>query len=258
MMDFLTKVDLIGLAAWLVIWIMYQWISNRLVDRRPNLQGSVAPLRRTWMREAFERELRMTDAALVGNLMQSATFFSSTTLLVVGGLFALLGTLEKSTEVLQSLPFASRASQQLLEIKALALTLVFVYAFFRFTWALRQFNLVNILVGAFPPGISKSDVSAGNMIATSTTQETEAVRAASERMRARSQHLLEKASRLNELAGINFSQGLRAYYFSVPLLLWLINPWLLLGGSVVIAVVTYHMEFLSPTARALDDIDDAP
>ena len=117
-------------------------------------------------------------------------------------------------------------SQGLIESKVLVMTLVFVYAFLRFTWSLRQFNLVNIMVGAFP-GQRDRLIADDPMVAA--------------------------ASRLNELAGSNFSQGLRAYYYAVPLLLWLVNPWLLLSGTVVITVVLYWMEFRSETVRALAD-----
>jgi len=44
---------------------------------------------------------------------------------------------------------------------------------------------------------------------------------------------------------------LRAYYYAVPILLWLINPWLLLAGSIVVTSAVYFTEFRSDTARAL-------
>ena len=127
-------------------------------------------------------------------------------------------------EVMRNLPFATRTTQDLLESKVLVMTLVFVYAFMRFTWSLRQFNLVNIMVGAFP--------------------------AHRDRL-VQDDRLVQTASRLNELAGVNFAQGLRAYYYAVPLLLWLVHPWLLAVGTVAITLAVYYMEFRSATVRAL-------
>ncbi len=66
--------------------------------------------------------------ALLSNLMNSATFFSSTTLLALGGLMALFGSVEKSAEIIESLPFAQRTSQALLEAKVISLILLFVYS----------------------------------------------------------------------------------------------------------------------------------
>ncbi len=223
-MNALTRLDWIGLAVWALLWLAYAVWADRAVARRPSLMASLAHYRRVWMREAYRRDNRIADVTLIGSLMQSATFFSSTTLLILGGLFAILGTIEKSAEVLQGLPFASRTTQELLEIKALALTLVFVYAFLRFTWSLRQFNLAGIVIGAYPTRLEHQ--------------------VADDR-------LVAQASSLNELAGSNFAQGLRAYYYAIPLLVWLINPWLLLAGAVVITGTTYYMEFRSATVRAL-------
>ena len=226
-MNAFTALDWTGLGIWLLAWLGYSLYAERVGTRRPNLMASVARFRRVWMREAYHRDPRMTDVALIGNLMHSATFFSSTTLLVLGGSFALLGTIERGgemLEVMKALPFASRVSQELLESKVVLLTLLFVYAFMRFTWSLRQFNLVNIMVGAFP--------------ARRDEQSTD-------------EALIATAGRLNELAGLNFTQGLRAYYYAVPMPLWLVNAWLLIAGSIAITVVLYHMEFRSATVRAL-------
>ena len=230
-MNALGRLDWIGIALWAVLWLGYVFWAERQAGRRPSMMSLLATYRRRWMHEAYLRDIRIPDVAMISSLAQSATFFTSTTLLILGGLFALLGTIDQSAQVVQSLPFAARTSRDLLEVKALLLTLVFAYAFLRFTWSLRQFNLVHIVVGVYP--------------------------AHPERRQA-DDRLIEQASRLNELAGANFTQGLRAYYFSIPLLFWLINPKLLIGGSVVITIASWYMEFRSATVRALSgEADEA-
>lgn len=223
-MSALGVIDWVGLALWAALWLGYVYWAGHDGRGRPSIMSLLAKYRRIWMREAYNRDNRITDVALIGSLAQSATFFSSTTLLILGGLFALLGTIDKSAEVVRGLPFAARTSQDLLEMKALLLTLVFVYAFLRFTWSMRQFNLVNIVVGAY--AVNREHQLPEN-------------------------RLIAQASLLNELAGANFTQGLRAYYFAIPLLLWLINPWLLIGGSLAITAANWYMEFRSATVRAL-------
>lgn len=230
-MNALGRLDWIGIALWALLWFGYAFWAARQDGRRPSIMSLLAAYRRRWMREAYLRDVRISDVAMISSLGQSATFFSSTTLLILGGLVALLGTIDQSAQVVQSLPFATRTSRDLLEIKALLLTLVFAYAFLRFTWSLRQFNLVNIVVGAYP---------------------------AHAEHRQPDDRLIAQASRLNELAGANFTQGLRAYYFSIPLLFWLINPQLLIAGSVVITLATWTMEFRSATVRALSNDTHAP
>ena len=44
------------------------------------------------MLEMLRRENRIVDIQIVGNLLNGAAFFASTTILAVGGLFALLAT----------------------------------------------------------------------------------------------------------------------------------------------------------------------
>ncbi|MGA0794896.1 MAG: DUF599 domain-containing protein [Quisquiliibacterium sp.] len=224
-MNALSLLDWIGLGLWFGLWIGYVWWAARSQRNLPSLMAALAKYRRVWMREAYLRENRITDVALIGSLAQSATFFSSTTLLILGALVALLGTLDESTEVLRKLPFAARISRDLLEMKAIVMTMVFATAFLRFTWSLRQYNLANIMVGAYParPEAQRPD-----------------------------DPMIEQASRLNELAGANFTQGLRTYYFAIPLLLWLVNPWLLLAGSIAITAATWFMEFRSATVKALE------
>jgi uncharacterized membrane protein len=232
-MHALTLADWLGTALWVLSWAAYgAWAAKNSLNN-PSLMGTVAHYRRTWMREAFKRENRITDSALVNSLMQSATFFSSTTVLILGALFAVLGSIERHPvdilDVVKSLPMARQVSLHLLEIKVLLLALVFVYAFLRFTMSLRQFNLINILIGAFP------------------TQVPDSVHVPSER----DDPMVTQSSGLNELAGNNFTHGLRAYYFAMPVVLWLVNNWLFIVGTIVITFVTYYMEFHSATVRAL-------
>lgn len=223
-----SSVDWAGIGLWILAWFGYVLWAEHVGARRPNLMAGLTRYRRQWMEEAYRRDPRITDVALIGNLMHSATYFSSTTLLILGGALAMLGVIERGTEVVEvmrNLPFASRMmSQELLESKVLVMMLVFVYAFLRFTWSLRQFNLVNIMVGAFP--------------------------AQRERL-VPGDRLIDTAGRLNELAGANFTQGLRAYYYAVPLLLWLVNPWMLIAGTAGITLALYYMEFRSATVQAL-------
>lgn len=218
------------LADWLAValffggWVGYATFARRRSVVRPSLLALTNRERRRWMLQTTWRDNRVIDGVVVQNLSTSPSFFASTTILIIGGLLAVLSTTEKASELVAEIPFAARTSALVFDLKVVLLTAIFVYAFFRFTWSLRQFNLVNIMVGAFP--------------------------AHRERL-VEDDRMIETAGRLNELAGLNFTQGLRAYYYAVPMLLWLVNAWLLLGGSLVITGVLYYMEFRSATVRAL-------
>ncbi len=233
-MHAMNNIDWLALLLWLGCWGAYGAWSAKASHIQPSLMGTVAHHRRRWMSEAFKRENRITDSSLTTALMQSATFFSSTTILILGALFAVLGSIERGGDILdvvKALPLARQVSQQLLEIKTLLLASVFVYSFLRFSMSLRQFNLIIILIGALPPSAGDKDALAYRQGELMTSQ----------------------AAGLNELAGNNFTHGLRAYYFAVPLVLWLVNPWLFVAGTLLITLVTYYMEFHSATVKALSE-----
>lgn len=235
-MTVLPLLDWLALSAWMCLWAGYQWFSLEPRRGRESLTALMVPIRRQWMLESLNRENRISDAALVGNLLHSATFFSSTTLLILGGLFAFISSLDKNAVFVSNLPFAGQTSLQALEFKFVILSFVFIYALFRFLWSIRQFNLLTILIGAYPAAPVPPQRGTGLPPV----------------------HVLGQATRLNALAGNNFAQALRAYYYAVPILLWLINPWLLLAGGIVVTSAVYYTEYRSETARALFAPADTP
>jgi uncharacterized membrane protein len=246
----LPLLDWLALAAWMILWLGYQWFA--LVPRygRHSLSTVMVPIRRRWMLEALQRENRISDASLIGNLMNSATFFSSTTLLILGGLFAFISSIDKNAVFVSNLPFAGATSLRSLEFKFVILAFVFIYALFRFLWSIRQFNLLTILLGAFPAAARP----AGDSLAgTALPPQTPTAAGNLPGLPAAIPAVVDQATRLNALAGNNFTQALRAYYYAVPILLWLINPWLLLAGSVVVTSAVYFTEYRSHTAQALCD-----
>ena len=168
------------------------------------------------------RDLRMVDTALVTTLTQSSVFFSSTTVLILGGLLALVGTSETMQAALGKLPGAVATSEQLWELKLLLLVSIFVYAFFKFTWSLRQFNFVGILVGAAPP-----------------------------REAAPEDDVWQRAGAMAVLAAEDFNQGLRAYYFAFAAIGWFVNPTVFIVASVVVVGILYVLEFRSNAVKVL-------
>ena len=101
-------------------------------------------LQTTW------RENRVIDGVVVQSLSTSPSFFASTTILIIGGLLAVLGTTEQASELVREMPFAARTSVLVFDLKLLLLLAIFVYAFFRFTWSLRQYTFGALLIAAAP------------------------------------------------------------------------------------------------------------
>lgn len=221
----LPSADLYGLVFWIFCWLGYQWFMF-LMRNEISLLSTLRIYRRIWMYHTLGRENRISDVSLVNNLMQSSTFFSSTTVLILGGLLAFLGTTGKGLDIVASIPFAAKQTQELIELKIVVMLLVFVHAFLRFTWALRQFNVLCIVVGSFPSTADR-------------LTDPEAL------------DIAERAGRLAGLAGDHFTQGLRSYYLAIPILMWFASPWLFIATTIVIILSIYYMEFHSSTVRVI-------
>lgn len=223
LMTQISAADWVALAWFLAAWVGYGWFSEHSRWASRGLMGFSHHYRLEWARQLMRRELRVPDAALVGNLMQSVSFYASTTIYIIAGLLAVLGALDQVIRFAADLPFAHASSRALSEIKLLLLLAVFIVAYFKFTWSLRQFNLLSILIGASP--VSEGD----------DVDEAAVMRLAN----------------ANSLAGDEFNRGIRAYYFGIAAVSWFIQPWLFLGLTTVIVVVLYRRDFSSPILRAL-------
>jgi uncharacterized membrane protein len=106
--------------------------------------------RRAWMWASTFRDNRVFDGVVVQNLSASPSFFASTTILIIGGLLALLGTSEKASELVKEIPFAARTTALVFDLKLFGLLGIFIYAFFRFTWSLRLYSFGALIVAAAP------------------------------------------------------------------------------------------------------------
>ncbi|MBV6289652.1 DUF599 domain-containing protein [Pseudomonas aegrilactucae] len=183
--------------------------------------------REDWMRRMLLRDNRIADASVIGNLERNASFFASSTLIILAGILTVLGATDRALSLLADLPLVQQASQGMSEIKLLCLAMVFVYAFFTFSWCMRQYNFAAVLVGSAPM-IGERQVS---------EQERKA--------------FAQRGARVISLAANQFNFGLRAYYFGMALLSWFISPWLLILMSTGVVLVLYRREFHSDVLEVM-------
>ena len=220
--------DLIAPAWFLLCWFGY----NLLADRehgRPSLQRSMHAYRQLWMARMLERDNRIVDSQIIGNLMSSASFFASTTVLILAGLIAVLGARPAAMAVLAELPFAIDPSPLLWDLKVLLLIVLFVYAFFKFTWAFRQYNYCLILLGSIP---------------------------LPDRITEESRRIAERTAIIATSTARHFNRGTRAYYFGLAALTWFVHPWLFVLTTVWVILVLFRREFRSRLLATLGTPDD--
>ncbi len=220
----LTWLDAAALVLFASAWAGYQWYSDHSETARPRLGREMDRYTREWLVRMAERDNRMVDVNVMRNLTRSSQFFASTTMLILGALVALMGYAEKAASVVAELPFTQQASERVWELKILVLLLIFIYAFFKFSWSIRQFGFSSILVGA-----------TGKPTA---TPEEYAVHT-------------DRTAAIVSFANRNFNQGLRAYYFGVAALSWFLHPALMIAMTLGVIYVLYQREFRSQTLELL-------
>lgn len=206
-------------------WIGYARFAKQRAGVQPSILATTNRWRRHWMLQATRRENRIVDSAVVQNLSGSPQFFASTSILIIGGLLAVLGTTEKATELVRDLPFAARTTVLVFDLKLVLLTGIFVYSFFRFTWSLRQYSFGAILVGAVPDARELDDA------------EREA--------------FADRAGLVMGLAAETFNDGLRGYYLSFAVVAWFFSTWAFMIGTLLVLWVLYRREFHSEVLVAL-------
>lgn len=222
----LPAIDWIALIAFFAAWIGYAVFAKRRAGSQPSILATTNRWRWLWMMQVTQRENRMVDAAVIQSLSTSPSFFASTTILIIGGLLAVLGATEKASELVREIPFAARTSVLVFDLKIALLAAVFVFAFFRFTWSLRQYTFGAILIGAAPEATEFTEVALREQFA-------------------------DRAGRVMALAAETFNDGLRAYYLAFALVGWFFSPWALMAATALVIAVLYRREFRSEVLRAL-------
>jgi uncharacterized membrane protein len=127
-LDF-TLLDGIAVAMFLIFWLGYDRIADSRRLDLENFTRAVHQARRRWMAEAVLRDNRIADTQLIGHLMRSVNFFTSTTILIIGALLAAFGAAERGHMLMTELPFMASTSLAVWELKLLLMILIFTYAF---------------------------------------------------------------------------------------------------------------------------------
>jgi uncharacterized membrane protein len=179
------------------------------------------------MLQTTYREVRVIDGVVIQNLSTSPSFFASTTILIIGGLLAVLRTTDKASELVREIPFAAMTSALVFDLKIVLLLVIFVYAFFRFTWSMRQYTFGALLIASAPEartfqaqGLSREDFA-------------------------------DRAGRIVGLAAETFNDGLRAYYLAFAAVAWFFSPLAFMLATAGVITILYKREFHSDVLEML-------
>jgi uncharacterized membrane protein len=219
-------VDWVAIGVFFTVWAGYAVFARRRSLVRPSLLALTNRERSRWMLQTTWRDNRVVDGVVMQNLSTSPSFFASTTILIIGGLLAALSATDRASDIVREIPFAARTSALVFDMKIGLLMAIFVYAFFRFTWSMRQYTFGALLVASAPDHTRFIDDASRQAFA-------------------------DRAGRVVGMAAETFNDGLRAYYMSFAATAWFFSPWALMAASVGVVWVLYRREFHSEVLAVL-------
>ena len=225
-------VDWAAVVVFFVSWAGYAHYARRGAGQHRSVLAATNAVRRQWMLQTTYREVRVLDGVVIQNLSTSPSFFASTTILIIGGLLAVLGTSDKATEIVRDLPFAARTSVLVFDLKVVLLLGIFVYAFFRFTWSMRQYTFGALLIAAAPEATQLLEQGADG--------------------EARRQAFAKKAGGVVSMAAETFNDGLRAYYLSFAAVGWFFSPLIFVVATAGVLYILFQREFRSDVLEILN------
>ncbi len=206
--------DIYAVAASVFIILAYYLWLHRQVRRDPTytIHGLNELARTLWVANVMRNPGKDIMAVqTLRNFVMGASLMASTATLLIIGTLTLSGQSESIARSWHVLNVGGAHAAELWMIKVLCLLAVFVVAFFAFVMSVRLTNHVVFMIN-IPPSDTHPSLS-------------------SERV----------ARRLNR-AGRLFAIGMRAYFFSVPLMFWLFGPHFLLLSTIGLVVALYHLD----------------
>ena len=224
--------DLISFIWFLLCWIGYSVYARRAAKSTNTLSSVLYGFRKEWIQKLSRTGMSEVDAELLASLEKQVSFFASTSLLILASLVTVLSTASEMFLNLTSLSFVAEVSQQIIQMKLLLLIVIFTYAFFTFTWSIRQYGFSFILFGSSFHTV-KYYKEADNYRAIAAERNFDAV------------------AKVLDRAGHSYNYGLRAYFFALAVLGWFINPWVFMAACGVTVLVLYRREFKSATVQAM-------
>lgn len=215
----------VALFCLVTFWVGYTFFARHKAKTIDCLARSLNQHRIFWMYSVITKDVRVGEASLIANLERNIAFFASTTLLVLAGVLTLFAQTEKLQEVMHSIPYAALSSLSMYQFKLSLLAFIFVMSFFKFTWSMRQYGFLNVMIGAAPIDESGTNKNL--------------------------QAYARQMAKVQDQAAHSYNYGLRAYYFSISVMCWFYHPLLSVFATILVVYTLYNREFESKAVRAI-------
>ena len=219
--------DIVALCWMLLLWVVHVRLSSRRARQGRSLLGALITFRRRWMESMLTRDMRMTDAQILNLYDRNSVFFASNALIFSAGILTGIANHEVALEIVNRLPLTLEHSFGDFMFKLLVLLFIFIYSFFAFTWAVRQYSFVgHIIAGA--PQLAEHEF-------------------ASEHAREFIRHSAELIGR----AAMHYNRGMHCFYFGLATVSWFVHPLVFMLCSSLVLLMLIRREFYSRAMRSL-------
>ena len=215
MYEFMTThaTDLLSFAASAGMVLAYQqylrWRTRR--DPASSAQDVMLAARAAWVESVMRERRDILAVQTLRNSTMSASFMASTAVLLIIGVLTLSAQGDKLSGTWHALNFLGRAGAEMWLFKLLMMLFDLLFAFFSFAMSVRIFHHIGYLINV---PLDKANEAA---------------------------QIRKVEAQLNR-AGIYYRIGMRAYYFTVPLLFWLFGPLWLLGATMAMVFFLFHLD----------------
>lgn len=215
MFEFMTlnATDLFAFACSSGLVLAYQrylaWRTRK--DPASSAQDLMLAARAAWVASVMRERRDILAVQTLRNSTMSASFMASTAVLLIIGVLTLSAQGDKLSGTWHALNFLGQTSTEMWMFKLLMMLFDLLFAFFSFAMSVRIFHHIGYLINV---PLDKAKEAA---------------------------QIRQAEANLNR-AGTYYRIGMRAYYFTVPLLFWLFGPIWLLGATLAMVYFMFHLD----------------
>lgn len=190
----------------------YHFHLYRKVHRYPltTAIGITNHARRIWVKGVIRDKRDILAVQTLRNQVMAATFLASTSILVSLGLLSAAFRPGVFSDVSHALNLLGTKTETLWMFKLMLLGVLFFFTFFNFTLAIRYNNHAGFMINTF----EHNDATVSE----------------------------EAVTQVVNHGALHYTIGMRGFYLSVPLALWLFGPIWMLAGSLVLVSVLYRLD----------------
>ena len=190
----------------------YHFHLYRKVHRYPltTAIGITNHARQMWVKGVIRDKRDIMAVQTLRNQVMAATFLASTAILISLGLFSAAFRPGVFSDISHALNLLGTKTETLWMFKLMLLGILFFVTFFNFTLAIRYYNHAGFMINTF--------------------EQNDAIVSG------------ESVTQVINHAALHYTIGMRGFYLSVPLALWLFGPIWMLIGSLVLVAVLYRLD----------------